>query len=413
MKLVLKQTMILSFGLLLFLKATPAVCQLPFWQQTGGPEATYVVEMFVDGNGDLFAGTIGDGIFKSTNSGENWNQVNNGLTSFDILALARSEEGRLFAGTSQGELYHSDDNGDSWTSMTAPGDAGIFAIAAVSSGVIFVGGDGGIYRSTDGGTSWERLESGLPHIIMIRAFVLLPNDDLIAGSYGMGTFRTTDNGDTWIQTFPGSPDNSAYSFTVDASGTIFAATTLGIYSSTDAGGTWFEMEDPAGANVLDFVIDSTDAYFAATTTSIYYSTDHGNNWAEARSGLGDLSVLTLGVDEAGVVYAGTNGDGVYKAVMATEVRHTEEGPRGFSVEQNYPNPFNPVTNFQFTIANSQLTILRVYDLLGREVATVVDEKLEPGTYTRRWDAGGMSSGVYYYRLWVRDFVETRKMLLLR
>ena len=98
----------------------------------------------------------------------------------------------------------------------------------------------------------------------------------------------------------------------------------------------------------------------------------------------------------------------------TDVKDLEKDlPQSFKLFQNYPNPFNPVTNFQFTIANSQLTILRVYDLLGREVVTLVKEELSPGSYTRQWDVIGVASGVYYYRLKAGEFIETRKLVLLR
>jgi hypothetical protein len=82
-------------------------------------------------------------------------------------------------------------------------------------------------------------------------------------------------------------------------------------------------------------------------------------------------------------------------------------------EQNYPNPFNPMTNLQFSIVNRQLTILKVYDLLGREVATLVNEVRQPGTYTAHWDASGVASGVYIYRLSAGNFVQCKKLLLLR
>jgi enterochelin esterase family protein len=81
--------------------------------------------------------------------------------------------------------------------------------------------------------------------------------------------------------------------------------------------------------------------------------------------------------------------------------------------QNYPNPFNPVTKIQFSIVNSQLIILKVFDVLGREVRTLVNEELKPGSYEKTFDATGLSSGVYIYRLETKDFVSTKKLLLLR
>ncbi|MBA4311114.1 MAG: hypothetical protein C0417_00640 [Chlorobiaceae bacterium] len=92
-----------------------------------------------------------------------------------------------------------------------------------------------------------------------------------------------------------------------------------------------------------------------------------------------------------------------------------ELPKSYALNQNYPNPFNPTTNFQFSIANSQLTILKIYDVLGREVETLVNEVLNPGTYNVKWDATKYSSGVYFYRLVVNngEYASMKRMLLLK
>ncbi|MBA4312702.1 MAG: hypothetical protein C0417_08735 [Chlorobiaceae bacterium] len=96
------------------------------------------------------------------------------------------------------------------------------------------------------------------------------------------------------------------------------------------------------------------------------------------------------------------------------VANEEEGiPSKFALNQNYPNPFNPITNLQFSIVNSQLTILKVYDLLGREVATLVNEVKQPGIYTVSWDANNFPSGVYYYRLQSGKSSETKKLILMK
>jgi len=88
-------------------------------------------------------------------------------------------------------------------------------------------------------------------------------------------------------------------------------------------------------------------------------------------------------------------------------------PTRFSLDQNYPNPFNPTTTIQYSIVNTQFTILNVYDVLGREISTLVKEVKRPGTYTVEWNAQGLPSGVYFYRLQAGAFVQTRKLLLLR
>ncbi|MBI5472680.1 MAG: T9SS type A sorting domain-containing protein [Ignavibacteriae bacterium] len=88
-------------------------------------------------------------------------------------------------------------------------------------------------------------------------------------------------------------------------------------------------------------------------------------------------------------------------------------PSSFELLQNYPNPFNPTTNIRFTILNSQLTTLKVYDVLGREVATLVNEQKEAGTHQAQFDASGLASGTYMYRFTAGSFVATKMMILAR
>ncbi len=97
-----------------------------------------------------------------------------------------------------------------------------------------------------------------------------------------------------------------------------------------------------------------------------------------------------------------------------DVRESGNGePLSFRLEQNYPNPFNPATHLQFTISKFQMITLKIYDVLGREVATLVNERKSPGTYTVSWDARGCSSGVYIYRIDAGIVHQAKTMLLLR
>jgi serine protease len=93
--------------------------------------------------------------------------------------------------------------------------------------------------------------------------------------------------------------------------------------------------------------------------------------------------------------------------------NTTATPATFRLAQNYPNPFNPATNFEFQIAQRELVNLKIFDVLGREIATLVNELRPAGVYTIRWDASSLPSGVYFYRLRAGDFVETRKMVFAK
>lgn len=100
-------------------------------------------------------------------------------------------------------------------------------------------------------------------------------------------------------------------------------------------------------------------------------------------------------------------------VTSVSVTRVGVAPNQFALSQNYPNPFNPSTTFRFTVAAAQMVTMTIYDVLGREVEMLVHEQMNPGTYTVQWNAMNMASGVYFYRLQSGNFVETRKLMLMK
>ena len=101
--------------------------------------------------------------------------------------------------------------------------------------------------------------------------------------------------------------------------------------------------------------------------------------------------------------------------MATDVHanNNETVPKSFKLEQNYPNPFNPSTKIKFTIPESSNVKIIVYNILGDEIATLVNERLSSGTYTTQWNASGFASGLYFYKIITGKFSQTKKMILMK
>ena len=104
------------------------------------------------------------------------------------------------------------------------------------------------------------------------------------------------------------------------------------------------------------------------------------------------------------------------------IRHISSVVDGYKLEQNYPNPFNPITVIKFqvvngfpikTLGNDKKVVLKVFDVMGREIQTLVNESLKPGTYEVSFDGSALNSGVYFYKLITNGYTETRKMLLLK
>lgn len=137
----------------------------------------------------------------------------------------------------------------------------------------------------------------------------------------------------------------------------------------------------------------------------------------------DSKAFALGLDAAGNVYVTGVSDGPtgnedittikYASIMTGVTGNTNSTPEGFELKQNYPNPFNPSTKISFSLPNAGMTTLKIYDMAGKEVAQLVNGSMNAGTYEFNFDAAGLSSGVYFYTLRTGEFVETKKMNLIK
>ncbi len=160
----------------------------------------------------------------------------------------------------------------------------------------------------------------------------------------------------------------------------------------------------------------SDAHLAVSTDSLltdmeYYLNDILNDSSSVVTGAGLASLpVALGPWES-VVYI--LADSAIRLVTAAGVSPGESLPDSYSIEQNYPNPFNPMTSIQFTVPKAGHVAIRVFDVLGREVATLVDEHIEAGVHSRIFNAAHLSSGIYFYRIDAGDFVAVRRMVLVK
>lgn len=139
-------------------------------------------------------------------------------------------------------------------------------------------------------------------------------------------------------------------------------------------------------------------------------------------GQGKYCVITVTLDSAKqrtayVVFTSNGMKGVDSVKVtvdpSTGIADNESVPLRYGLEQNYPNPFNPSTTISFSVPSEQLTILTVYDILGREVATLIHEIVRGGNHAIVWDAKGQPSGVYLFRIQAKNFIEVRRALLIK
>jgi flagellar hook assembly protein FlgD len=116
----------------------------------------------------------------------------------------------------------------------------------------------------------------------------------------------------------------------------------------------------------------------------------------------------------GINFASGNNKHFYNPVDGGKISGNTQGTSNdYKLFQNYPNPFNPATNIRYSIKENGIVTIKIYDILGKEIATLVNEKQSPGMYEVTWDASQYSSGIYFYKLTAGEFSEVKKMILIK
>jgi len=247
----------------------------------------------------------------------------------------------------------------------------------------------------------------------MRAIAFAPGGDMLYGATTSGRLYQLDV-ETWDTTYIGTSTGIVY-------GALSFSPTSGIL--------WAGVRPPVAGRDKIYTVNAQTAeatlvgstgFSLQITPGIAFDAD-GVLYGLTGSGTQDNNFITIDtLSGIGTLVGSTGFENLSGLAMrvdsiATSVEGEQQPvlPKAFALEQNYPNPFNPTTTFSLTIPQSSIVNLSVYDLLGREITTLVNEKLAPGTYTREWDAAGQPSGVYFYRLSAGDFADTKKLLLLR
>lgn len=417
---------IYSLCIVLMLANSNALTQTISWTQTNtGLTNLQVTDLAINIADHIFASTwYGDGIFRSTSNGDAWFPINSGLPNGGngVFHLAINNSGVIFAGgrtsTAGIGVFRSTNNGNNWTQTGLSGDLAVGTLAINSNNHIFAGLNGpggttGIYRSTDNGNNWTQLNT----IFYVTKLAINSSGHIFAGTYQDGLFRSTDNGDNFSQVHASLMQVFALAF--NSSGHVFAGTIGGVFRSTNNGNNWTQINSGlTNLNVTSLLVNSNDHIFTGAYGGgggVFRSTNNGNNWSQVNSGLTNTNVWPLALNSSGYLFAGTYGGGVYRTNQpTTSVRELSDLiPESFALEQNYPNPFNPSTRIVFNIPSREFVSLKVYDLLGKEVAQLVSDVLAPGTYQTEFVGTGLATGIYLYRLNAGLFTETKKLILLR
>ena len=237
------------------------------------------------------------------------------------------------------------------------------------------------------------------------------------------TLRKQMPGGSWLADTVGIGSKNFSTMATDRNGIMYGTNKVVLLRRTSQG--WLNVPFPIQLtnypNLVAFSFDSSNALFAAfqqysypagnVGAGVFYSTDQGANWTFV--GLDSLNVkylssfgnTTYAVTDRGIFIVNKNG--------ATAVKVQNQIPLQYELYQNYPNPFNPATAISYQLSAFSHVTLKVYDVLGNEIKTLVNEYKPAGKYTVNFDASKLASGVYFYRLNVNDYTSTKKLLLLK
>jgi photosystem II stability/assembly factor-like uncharacterized protein len=277
-----------------------------------------------------------------------------------------------------------------------------------------VGASGFITATNNGGRTWiARASNTSKNLYSI--FVASRRRAWAVGQSGT-IITTSDAFSSWsAQTSPTSTTLRSVIFSDTLNGYILGDGGT-ILKTSDGGTKWKELPSPgASSNAVEF-INAGEGWVVADSGRIFRTVDGGNHWLSQESGVHSSltsvdftdSLHGVVVGEDGVVLATKNG-----GIVTIVERTAASTPTDPGLQQNYPNPFNPSTTINYSLPRSSRVILRIYDVLGREVRTLVDEKQNAGSHNIMFRAGNLPSGVYFYRLEAGTFSETKKLLLLK
>lgn len=391
----------------------------------------------------VWASTSFNNVLRTTNGGLLWENVGANIpepNGFQPCIFAIDANTAIFSCYDgypmiSSYVYKTTNAGANWYLVFSQGDdayiSGIW-IKDNNEGIMVgwpVGGRWSLWKTTNAGNNWD--STGLyipetdPSVWSFENSLFYSGSRIWFGARQRGIYYSSDNGASWILqdvTWTGYAYPSAIWFDDPNHG--YSSADRNIIRTETAGMNWTITPNSAGAEIIKGITGVVNNwwYVRFLSNKIYYTSNDGDTWlvqytAPTNSG---YNHITKGRNGTSKLWAARidGGISVYNGILGNQPI-SNEIPEKFSLSQNYPNPFNPQTKIKFelpslTRSKSGIPVkLIIYDLLGREVATLVNEELKPGTYEADWDGSNFSSGVYFYKFVAGDFTETKKMVLMK
>ena len=361
---------------------------------------------FADANTGWF-NTWLDDLYKSTNGGINWLRQSPGVSVFDFN-FANQNTGLIGA---YDRISRTTNGGINWTFFYTSETCEAIPYFKNDTAYAQLRSSQRLIRSTNGGVNWTDISSsaiagGKLHFL---------NSRIIFSAVSPALCKSTNGGANWttLNYFFGTPLYNTYFINEN---TGFVTLDSGIYKTTD-GGTTFTLKQYlpiSSVNNYQFINDRTG--WAAGSNSVLLKTvDAGDTWIQNNNTesrglysicfINDNTGWVCGADA--VIIKTTTGGTIGIQQISTSL------PDKYYLSQNYPNPFNPNTVISFQLPAAGFVKLKVFDLLGREVANLVNENLSAGSYKYDFNASALPSGIYFYNLETENFSETKKMVLVK
>ena len=378
------------------------------------------------------------GTMRTTNGGLNWLQIKNCYT-YDCQKIDSS----IFYSISKSNVYtfllRTFDKGMTWDSVAVSFDYGYSRLYFVNKDTGWVSGwNGGvpyIWKTTNGGvnlTVQAGSNVGGGEVFFYNKKV---NGEYIGWVNNYDElWKTTNSGSNWFQV--ACPGTNLYQITFIEEN-IGWVSAVNMYKTTNGGLNW--VDQPLAPNsgnleriMLHFVVIDKDTLYGcggtrtypnSTMRAVFWKTSNGGtNWGTQEPDTSIYFDSPRSIDfinaKTGFAFQGSGGFRTNNCggniIISVVNNFNEPIVKEFSIFQNYPNPFNQSTNIKYQITNKSFITLKVYDITGKEVAILLNEEKSAGTYSIRFDADNLPSGIYFYQLIVNGItLETKKMIYLK
>jgi photosystem II stability/assembly factor-like uncharacterized protein len=393
-------------------------------EQTSGLTTALYSVSAVDNNIAWISGASGK-VLRTTNSGALWTSVGGNIPTtaalYNIFGLNANVAIVLTSPSAGGSvtIYKTSNGGTNWATVYTLTAAGAFGDALwmtdANNAYYYgdpVGGNWHLLKSTNGGDNWTTWATVATTAAGWNNGMFFLGNSVWFGGNSSFMMYSSNLGVNWSQQT--TPTANSYviwfnNFLNGLSGNV------SLFQTTNGGLNWATLTSPITTNVSGVCGIGQEWWACPQTTSVHYTSNNGTAWSTAYTAPAGNFYHLSRARNGYVVWGVRSNGGIarFGGPLTGIIPVENQTPTSYNLSQNYPNPFNPVTKINFDIPKQGLVTLKIYDVLGRLVTTLVDEVKNAGSYSVDFNAEKLSSGTYFYKLESGDFVTTKKMTLIK